>query len=110
MKQKLISAWISLVLSLCLLLGPAPAQDFAFYVLLVMTVLAWIGVLSGLIKGEVAKKLLRYAWISVLSTGLQVYALIVSGHPALAASSFLVSFFMIINASKAVKADQGEPI
>lgn len=110
MKQKLISAWISLVLSLCLLLGPAPAQDFAFYVLLVMTVLAWIGVFSGLIKGEIAKKLLSHAWISVLSTGLQVYALIVSGHPALAASSFLVSFFVIINAKKAVKADQGEPV
>lgn len=105
MKQKLISAWISLVLSLCLLLGPAPAQDFAFYVLMVMTVLAWIGVLSGLIKGDVATKLLNHAWISVLSTGMQVYALIVSGHPALAASCFLVSFFMVIAAIKETKAE-----
>lgn len=107
MKQKLISAWISMVLSACLLLGPTPAQDFAFYVLLVMTVLAWIGVLSGLIKGDVARKLLSHAWITVLSTGLQVYALIVSGHPALAASCFLVSFFMVIAATKATKDEPG---
>lgn len=106
MKQKLMSAWISLVLSLCLLMGPAPAQDFAFYVLFVMTVLAWIGLLSGLIKGEVAKKLLKHAWITVLSTGFQVCALIASGHPSLAASCFLVSFFIVINAIKCTKAEQ----
>lgn len=107
MKQKLISAWISMVLSVCLLLGPAPAQDFAFYVLLVVTVLAWIGVLSGQIKGDVARKLLRHVWITVLSTGLQVYALIVSGHPALAASCFLVSLFMVLAAIKATEDEPG---
>ncbi|MDI2594078.1 hypothetical protein POF45_21980 [Pseudomonas sp. 681] len=107
MKQKLISALISLVLSLCLLLGAPTAQDFAFYVLVVMNVLVWIGVLSGLIKVEVAKKLLKHAWVSVLSTGFQIYALIASGHPALAASSFLASFFMVISASRAIKAAPG---
>ena len=107
MKQKLISALISLVLSICLLVGPAPAQDFAFYVLVVMNILAWIGILSGLITGDVAKKLLKHAWISGLSTAFQVYALIASGHPALAASCFLVSFFMVIAAVKATKDESG---
>ncbi|MBJ2244299.1 hypothetical protein JFT42_01360 [Pseudomonas haemolytica] len=107
MKQKLISALISLALSLCLLLGAPTAQDFAFYVFVVMNVLVWAGLLSGLIKGEVAKKLLRHAWVSSLSTLLQIYALVVSGHSVLAASSFLVSLFMIIAAIKACEDESG---
>ncbi|MCJ7957233.1 MAG: hypothetical protein MUW57_11945 [Pseudomonas sp.] len=107
MKQKLMSVWISFVLSLCLILGPVPAQDFAFYVLLVIHVLVWIGVLAGMVKGDVAVEIRRWFWISCASTGFQLYALIVSGNAGLAASCFLVSLFMVIQAFKDSPVDDG---
>lgn len=107
MRNKLFSALISLVLSQCLLMGSAAAQDFAFYVVVAMNVLCWLGALCGAIKGDTAKKVLNHAWVSVLSTGFQIYALIVSGHPALAASSFLGSAFIVILAIKATKTEPG---
>ena len=112
MKQKILSMLISMVFSLCLIVGSATAQDFALYVLATMNILAWAGVLFGLIKDEAAKKIVQHAWISCISTALQIYALIHSGHPALAASCFLVSFFIVVTAVKAVKSaddDSGRP-
>ncbi|SCZ13221.1 hypothetical protein [Pseudomonas sp. NFACC37-1] len=110
MNQTLISILISSALSLCLLLGPPSAHDFAFYVIGVLSFIAWTGVLCGLIKGAVAEKIMQQVWLRTLFTGFQVYALIASGHPVLAASSFLVSFFIILIASRAVKASHGEQV
>ncbi|MNH43233.1 hypothetical protein D3C79_1050840 [compost metagenome] len=48
-----------------------------------------------------AERILRYWWISLPSTGFQLYALIYSGHPMLAASAFVVSFFIVASAARA---------
>ncbi|WP_016715551.1 MULTISPECIES: hypothetical protein [Pseudomonadaceae] len=101
MIQTLISTAISAVISLSLLIGGAQLCRFAFYVTVAFNALAWIGWGSGAVTGEVAERLLRYWWISVPSTGFQLYALINSGHPMLAASCFVVSFFIVAAAARA---------
>ena len=107
MKQQFISVLISATLSACLLIGTPTFQDFSFYVLAFINVLAWIGVLSGLIKDEAAERVRKWVWISCASTSLQLYALIYSGHPLLAASNFLVSFFIVVLAFKSRPSDSG---
>lgn len=102
MIQTLISTAISAAISLSLLLGGAQLHRFAFYVITAFNAMAWIGWASGAVTGEVAERILRCWWISVPSTGFQLYALIHSGHPMLAASTFLVSFFIVAAAARAV--------
>ncbi|WP_317847773.1 hypothetical protein [Pseudomonas sp. HTZ2] len=101
MIQSLISTAISAVISLSLLFGNTQLHRFAFYVTMAFNVLAWIGWASGAVTGEVVERLLRYWWISVPSTGFQLYALISSNHPGLAASVFLVSFLITAAAARA---------
>lgn len=101
MTQTLISTAISAVISISLLFGGAQLHRFAFYITVAFNVMAWIGCASGFVTGEVAERLLHYWWISVASTGFQLYALIYSDHPMLAASCFLVSFFMLTAAARA---------
>lgn len=96
MKRTLVSVGISITLGLCLLLGTNSTATFAFYVLSIFNCLAWLGVLCGVIKGDAAARIRRHSWISGLSTAFQLYALIVADHPLLAASCFMVSFFIVV--------------
>jgi len=96
MIRTLFSTGVSVALSLCLLIGSYTAATFAFYVLTFFTCLSWLGVLTGVVKGEAAARIRKHSWLSCLSTGFQLYALIVSDHPFLAASCFIVSFFIVV--------------
>ena len=96
MKKKLLSALISTSFSLALLSGIDSLSQFAFYVLAVMNALAWLVMILGGIKGEVAEGLRTYLWISIPSSAFSLYALIFTGHTILAASSFIVTFFILI--------------
>lgn len=101
MIQTLISTAISAIISLSLLSGGAQLHQFAFYVVMAFNALAWMGVLGGMVTGDAAQRIMQYWWISLASTGFQLYALIYSGHPMLAASCFLVSFSIVAAAAKA---------
>ncbi len=90
-----ISIIISMTLSLSLLSGVAQLSQFAFYVCVIMNVLAWIGVLCGMVKDEISQRIRRTFWIQLLPSIFYVYALIFSGHPLLAASSFMVQAFIL---------------
>jgi len=96
MKKKLLSVFISTLFSLALLSGIDALHQFAFYVLAVMNGLAWLAMLCGGIKDEVAANLRTYIWISLPSSLFSLYALIFTGHTILAASSFLVTFFILL--------------
>ncbi|SEI23679.1 hypothetical protein [Pseudomonas asplenii] len=100
MIQPLISTAISAIVSLSLLFGGAQLHQFAFYVVVLFNITAWMGVLGGLVTGDAAQRIMQYWWISVPSTCFQLYALIYSDHPMLAASCFLVSFFIVAAAAK----------
>ncbi|AUA31678.1 hypothetical protein CWR53_03240 [Pseudomonas sp. SGAir0191] len=101
MMQTLISTGISAIISLSLLFGGTQLHRFAFYVTVVFNVMAWAGVLSGVVTGDAAERIMHYFWMSLISSSFQLYALIYSGHPMLAASSFLVSLFIVTAAAKA---------
>lgn len=101
MIQTLISAAISAIISLSLLFGGTHLHQFAFYVTVVFNLMAWIGVLSGVPDGDSAARIMQYFWLSLASSCFQLYALIRSGHPMLAASCFLVSLFIVLSAAKA---------
>jgi len=96
MKKKLLSALISTLFSLALLSGIDTLHQFAFYVMAVMNGLAWLAMFCGCIKDDVAEGLRTYLWISLPSSAFSLYALIFTGHTILAASSFLVTFFILI--------------
>lgn len=95
MIRTIISTAISTALSLCLLIGSYTAATFAFYVLMFFNVFAWIGIFSGVIKGKAAARIRQHCWISGLSTAFQLYAFVATGHPILAASCFITSFFIV---------------
>ncbi len=101
MIQTLISTGISTIISLSLLCGGAQLHRFAFCVTVAFNVMAWAGVLGGVVTGEAALRIMQYFWLSLASSCFQLYALIYSGHPMLAASCFLVSFFIVTSAAKA---------
>lgn len=101
MIETLICTAISAIISLSLLFGGAQLHQFAFYVMMAFNVIGWMGVLGGMVTGDAAQRIIQYWWISLPSTCLQLYALVYSGHPMLAASVFLVSFFIIAAAAKA---------
>lgn len=101
MIQTLISTAISAIISLSLLFGGSQLHLFAFYVTVAFNVMAWAGVLGGLITGDAAVRIMHYFWLSLLSSCFQLYALIYRGHPMLAASCFLVSLFIVLSAAKA---------
>lgn len=96
MKKKLLSALISILFSLALLSGIDALHQFAFYVLAVMNALAWMATLCVGVNKEVAADLRTYLWITLSSSAFSLYALIFTGHTILAASSFMVAFFILI--------------
>lgn len=93
----IVSTAIGVSLSCLLLLGN-PWHDFAYYTLLAFSILAWIGLLSGGVKGETAAKIREGAWLSCASTAFQLYAMVVTGHPILAATSFICSALIVTSA------------
>ncbi|WP_062388726.1 hypothetical protein [Pseudomonas abietaniphila] len=95
MIRTLISTAISTAISLCLLIGSYTAATFAFYVLVFFNVFAWVGIFAGVIKGSAAARIRQHCWISTLSSGFQLYSLIATDHPFLAASCFITSFFIL---------------
>lgn len=95
MKKTLISVAISLALSAALWLG-GNAEQFAVYVLTVFNVLAWAGVLCGTVKGSTALSVRQHRPIKTISSAVQIGSMIATGHPVLAASSFIVSFLIVI--------------
>ncbi|HGM8278897.1 TPA: hypothetical protein ACKQDV_004626 [Pseudomonas aeruginosa] len=96
--QTAISIIISMTLSLSLLSGVAQLSQFAFYVCVIMNVLAWIGVLCGMVKDEISQRIRRTFWIQLLPSIFYLYALIFSGHPMLGASAFGVQFLVVATA------------
>lgn len=101
MKRSLILAVISLALSAALVSGIPDLSTFSFYVAAAFNVLAWIGLLAGAVKGEAARNIMRHAWISAITTTVGLAALILSGHPILAASSFICTVLTVAIASAA---------
>ncbi len=101
MIQALISTAISAVISFSLLFGGAQLHRFAFYVTVAFNVVAWAGVLGGVVAGDAAQRIMQYFWLSLASSCFQLYALIYSGHPMLAASCVVVSFFIVAAAARA---------
>ncbi|KFE51104.1 hypothetical protein [Pseudomonas syringae] len=95
MKRTIITTLISLALSAALVSGMPDLHDFAFYVAVFVNVLGWFAVLSDSIKGDVASNLRKHAWMSAITSAIQLSAMIFSGHPVLAASYFLVSVAMV---------------
>ncbi|SDI41172.1 hypothetical protein [Pseudomonas abietaniphila] len=95
MIRTITSTAISTALSLCLLIGSYTAATFGFYVLVFFNAFAWVGIFAGVIKGEAAARIRQYCWISALSSAFQIYALIATDHPFLAASCFITSFFIV---------------
>lgn len=90
-----ISIIISMTLSLSLLSGIGQLSQFAFYVCAAANVLSWIAVLTGQVKYDVVEKIRKGVWIRIPASVFYLYALIFSGHPLLAASSFMVQAFIL---------------
>ncbi|EML3184334.1 hypothetical protein ACM7LV_20045 [Pseudomonas aeruginosa] len=93
--QAIISIVISLALSFSLISGVVQLSQFAFYVCAALNVLSWIVVLTGQVKYDVAEKIRKEVWIRIPPSVFYLYALIFSGHPLLAASSFMVQAFIL---------------
>ncbi|WP_122593253.1 hypothetical protein [Pseudomonas viridiflava] len=96
MTKKIISTLISVSLALALLFGQGSLHHFAFYVMCVMTVLAWLALFTGCVNAETAVEIRSKLWISVPSSLFSLYAMIATNHAVLAASSFLVTMFILI--------------
>lgn len=95
MKRTIITTLISLALSAALVSGNQDLHDFAFYVAVFCNAAVWLAVLTDSIKGDVARNLRKHAWISAITSAIQLSAMIFSAHPILAASYFLVSVAMV---------------
>lgn len=95
MKKQIITTAISLAMSACLYFGGDQLHAFAFYVLVVFSALAWIAVLTVGVKEDAAKRVRDGVWVSGASTVVQLSAMIATGHPILAASSFVCSALIV---------------
>lgn len=102
--SKLISSVASIAVSSCLIFGSDSAQQFAYYVMITMTVLAWLALLSGVVTREMAREELAYIWLHIPLSAYSIYALVTSGHPALAASSLI---FALVYWAKAYSPKSG---
>lgn len=89
---------LGLALSGLLYFGQGAMHDFAFYVMVVFNVFSWLGVLFGLIKGDIAERIRNGVWLQVAGTAIQLWAMVETGHPVLAASSFIASFLIVCTA------------
>lgn len=99
MKRTLILAIISLALSACLVSGIPNLSEFSYYVAVVCNVFAWLGLLVGAVKGDVARRILENAYFNCVLTAIHLAALVYTGHPKLAASSLICTVFTLAAAS-----------
>lgn len=95
MKRVAIGVSVSLGLSAALYFGGESLHQFAYYVKLVMTVLALLAMLTLGVKGEAAKATREHVFINSASTAIGLAALIATGHPGLAAFNFIVSALIV---------------
>lgn len=86
MIRTLAAIGISLALSAALLYGTESLNQFAFIVLGALNILAWAALLTGSIKGDIASKTRKRTWQICICDGIQIFALISTDHPWLAAS------------------------
>ncbi|MBK59412.1 MAG: hypothetical protein CML01_11485 [Pseudomonas sp.] len=86
---------LSVGLGAALVFGSGALQEFAYYVLLVIVSLGWIAVICVGVKGETAQSIRDRVWWSGFLSALQLLALIVSGHPVLAAFSLVLSMLIV---------------
>ena len=98
MRKTIVSFVLGLALSGLLYFGQGAMHDFAFYVMVVFNVFAWLGVLTGVIRDEIAARIRRTVWLQGAGTAVQLWAVVETGHPVLAASSFIVSFLIVCTA------------
>ncbi|HAS1203948.1 TPA: hypothetical protein I3821_004034 [Enterobacter cloacae] len=91
--SKILSTAISLAIIGCLLFGNQQAQQFAYYSYLVISVLAWIGVFCGGLTYEFVIEEMKWLWLSIPLSVMTIYALIVTDHTALAASTLVYALF-----------------
>lgn len=99
---RLLSTFISLTVIGCLLFGSVAAQQFAYYAYLIIATMAWIGLFGGGITADVVREEMRFLWLSIPTTALTIYALVITNHTFLAASSlvFALAFLGIAHNSK----------
>jgi len=110
MKDKILSSLISISLTACLFSGHAIVQQFAFYAVFAMNLIAWLGVfvMKGLGE-EVWRKVVSMPLLSWALTVASIAALVYSNHPALAASSLICSVMIYQGARGYIKkANAGE--
>lgn len=101
MKRTMILAIISLALSACLVSGIPDLSAFSYYVAVVCNVFAWFGLLLGVVKADVARRILQHAYFNSVLTAIHLAALVYAGHPKLAASSLICTVFTLAAASAA---------
>ena len=93
--KRLVTSIISASLSLILMLGGA-AHQFAFYVMLVMNILAWLAFMVGSFTPELKHQIRSGAWINSPLSALSLFPLITTDHPVLAASSFILTALILV--------------
>tara|TARA_R100001377_G_scaffold81689_1_gene61364 strand:- start:413 stop:733 length:321 start_codon:yes stop_codon:yes gene_type:complete len=92
--SKVLSFVLGLLVTACLYFGQGAAHQFAFYIMVFFNVSAWVLILAGQVKGDTARAVRSGAWYQAIGSALQIYAMVVTGHPVLAASSFCASFLI----------------
>lgn len=92
--SKIIGIFTSVVMSCMLIFGEQWMHDFAYYAQVFINVMGWVIVWFCFVK-EVAEKAIAGWVLGIPSFAFSLYALASTGHPLLAASSFIVSFLMI---------------
>lgn len=91
---------LSLATSACLVSGIQALSDFGFYISVAVNLLAWIGLFCGMVKGGAAANIRKRVWINAPSSIIALAALLYTDHPMLAASRFMVQFFILAMAFK----------
>ena len=92
--SRLIGISISVAMSCALIWGEQWMHDFAYYAQVFFNVMSWLLVWFCFAK-EMAEKTISGWMLGIPSAAFSIYALASTGHPLLAASSFIVSFLMI---------------
>lgn len=100
--SRLIGMCISVAMSCMLIWGEQWVHDFAFYAGVFMNVLSWVLVWFCFAK-QVAEQHVKGLLFGLPTFAFYLYALASTGHPALAASSFMVAFLMAVISFGVVK-------
>ena len=104
--SRVIGMCISVAMSCMLIWGEQWVHDFAFYAGAFMNGLYWRLVWFCFAK-KVAQAHLKGVILGIPSFVFYLYALASTGHPILAASSFMVAFLMTVISLGVIKHDRG---